>query len=496
MTVSILIDTNIVIYREDDDILDEKIQRLFKILEKPEFYFFIHENSFIDINNDKNESRRKVVLSKMNSYPILETKYNFKDDQKFNNIVGSSDTSNDYVDNSLLYSLLKGESTFLITNDNEIHKKAKKLDTLHENLSERVLNISEALDYFKESFPRSPYNITIGTMDHLDIGDPIFDKLKKDYEGFEDWFKLKQSAKRGCLYYCNQDNSLGALLIYKPHENEKIELIDKVLPYKNRLKIATMIVTFEGYKIGEFFLKWIINYSLSNNISELYLTHFIEGKDDSLVYLIEEYGFVFEGYNSLGEAIYTKSLNVKECEKKIQKEINQDTPIELAKKYYPYFYDGPEVNKIIVPITDKYHEKLFLSKSQQSTLFNDITVARNTIKKAYLSKTSTNINIGDILLFYQTHNNQGISEIGVVESSHRNLTLDDIIKTVGKRSVFSQEELKNFEDRNSVLLFIHSMEFNKIESKELVNLGLIKRAPMTAHTVSHEKYLKFKKRIQ
>ena len=45
-------------------------------------------------------------------------------------------------------------------------------------------------------------------------------------------------------------------------------------PLKNRVKIATMIVTSEGYKIGEFLLKWVINYTLSNNIDELYLTHF------------------------------------------------------------------------------------------------------------------------------------------------------------------------------------------------------------------------------
>ena len=157
---------------------------------------------------------------------------------------------------------------------------------------------------------------------------------------------------------------------------------------------------------------------------------------------------ILEGYNNLGEAVYTKSINREECEKKICDEIGEKSPIELAKKYYPYFYDGPEVNKIIVPITDEYHEKLFLSKSQQSSLSNDITVSRNTIKKAYLSNTPTNINVGDILLFYQTHTNQGISEIGVVESSHKDLSLEDIIKTVGKRSVFSQDDLKRFDGKN------------------------------------------------
>ena len=492
MVVSILLDTNIIIYREDNNIIDDKIQRLLKILNKPEFQVYIHENSYKDISNDENKERRKIVLSKMDTYQVLKTNYNFQEDGDFLDVVGDSNKSNEYVDNSLLYSLLKDEITFLITNDNGIHKKAKKL-----NLLERVFNISEALDYFKEKIPISPYNITRGTMDQLDVNDPIFDKLKKDYVEFEEWFKSKQKERRPCLTYINPDKSLGAVLIYKKEINEKIELKNKILPYKNRIKIATMIVTYRGYKIGEFFLKWIIDYTLSNNIDEVYLTHFVEGPDDSLVYLIKEYGFILEGCNHRGEAIYTKSLNREECEKKICDEISEKTPIELAKKYYPYFYDGPEVKKFVVPITDEYHERLFLSKSQQTLLTNEITVSRNTIKKAYLSKTQTTINEGDILLFYQTHSDQGISEIGVVESSDKDLNLEDIIKTVGKRSVFSQEGLKEFEGKNSVLLFIHSREFKKIPSDVIKNKKhIIKAAPQTTQSLDHEKYLEFKKLIQ
>lgn len=489
MSVSILLDTNIIIYREDNDILDTEIQRLSKLLNKSELKIYVHENSSKDINNDKDETRKEIILSKIKTYPILKTKYNFLEDDIFLNIVGYKDNSNDYVDNSLLYSLLKDEITFLITNDNEIHRKAKKL-----NLSERVFNIPEATNYFLEKIPTFPYNITKGTMDMLDINDPIFDTLKNNYKEFEYWFKEKQNDRRDCLFYINPNKLLGAVLIYKK-EREKIDLKDKILPYKDRIKIATMIVTYEGHKIGEFFLKWIINYAMSNNINELYLTHFIEN-NDSLVNLIEEYGFILKGQNYRGEAIYTKSINKEECEKHILEEINDKSPIELAKKYYPYFYDGPEVKKFIVPITDEYHERLFLSKTQQTSLTNEITISKNTIKKAYISKTPTKIDRGDILLFYQTHSNQGISEIGIVEFSEKDLNFDNMTKIVGKRSVFSQEELKEFEDNNTVLLFIHSSEFTKISSENLINKKLIKGPPFTAQSFNHEKYLKFKEMIQ
>ena len=40
------------------------------------------------------------------------------------------------------------------------------------------------------------------------------------------------------------------------------------------------------------------------------------------------------------------------------------------------------------------------------------------------------------------------------------------------------------------------MEFNKIPSKKLIKMGLIKRSPMTAHKLDSEKYLELKKMIQ
>ena len=144
MVVSLLLDTNIIIYREDNNVIEDN-----------------HENSFKDIDNDKNISRREIVTSKMKSYQILKTHYDFQKDTDFVRIVGYDGTSNEYVDNSLLYSLLKGETTFLITNDNGIHKKAKKLDKTHENISERVFNISEALNYFEEKIPKFQLSILL-----------------------------------------------------------------------------------------------------------------------------------------------------------------------------------------------------------------------------------------------------------------------------------------------------------------------------------------------
>ena len=493
MSTSILLDTNIIIYREDNDVIKKDIQELSKILYKENFKIYVHENSFKDINNDKNDKRKEIISSKMNTYPILKTKYNFQDDEEFLSIVGYKENTHDFVDNSLLYSILKGECTFLITNDNGIHKKAKKLDQIEHNFSERIFNTEELINNFKEYTPKYPYIIEKTTMNYLNIDDPIFDKLKKDYEEFETWFKIKQSEKRKCLVYNKPDKSHGALLIYKKEE-ETIPLDNKILPIKNRVKIATMIVTSEGYKIGEFLLKWIITYALKNNMEELYLTHF-EEDDDSLIYLIKEYGFQLEGKNNRGEVVYAKSINKSQITQNIENEIHRNSPLKIDKKYYPYFYDGLEVKKFIVPIKEEYHEKLFLSNPKQTALFNHITISNNTIKKAYLSKSRINVNAGDILLFYETPK-KGISQIGIVESSNKNLNMEDINKTVGKRSVYSQNELKRFEGNNLVILFIHTKEFDKIPYEILKKESIIKGAPQSIQSLEHEKYLKLKKMIK
>ena len=459
MSVAVLIDTNIIIKREDNEIIDKDIQNLIKNLNDLNFQILVHENSFKDIDNDKDEKRKKIVKSKMKSYPILKTEFDFIKDKEFSNLMKYGGNHHDYVDNSLLYSLLNNEVSFLISEDKGIHKKVNRLNNQYSNLNDRVFTIKEALSFFKQQSPILPYFIKKTSVNYLDINDNIFDKLKSDYVSFDSWFEKIQNQRRDSLVYYNSDGSLGALLIYKD-ENEIIDVGDIKLPSIDRVKIATMVVTNTGYKIGELFLSWIIDYALKNNKKELYLTHFRDGPDDPLIYLIEEYGFKCVGSRYNGELVHVKTINYKEVKKQIEECGNDCDYSLLSKQFYPYFYDGENVNKFIVPIQEEFHEKLFLSDVQQTSLDNftenkenAIEIQRHTIKKAYLSHSNTNLNSGDIVLFYESPN-KGISEIGIVEEFRKDLSYEEIINIVGKRSVYSQDELKAYGDRNSVILFI------------------------------------------
>lgn len=498
MSVAILIDTNIIIKREDPKILDRDVQKLMNTLNELDFQIYVHENSFKDIDNDKNEERKNIIKSKMNCYSILKTEFDFTKDVEFEELMNFDGNSHDYVDNSLLYSLLKNEVSFLITEDIEIHKKANRINNRFSNFNDKVFTIREALSFFKEQTPSLPYFIKKTTANLLNIKDPIFDKLKHDYLEFDNWFRKVQYQRRDCLCYFNSDESLGALLIYKS-ENENIDVGDFKLPAFDRIKISTMVVTNNGYKIGELFLSWIINYALRNNKEELYLTHYRDGEDDPLIYLIEEYGFECVGSRNDGELVYVKVINYERVQTQIDECGDNCDYATLSKKFYPYFYDGKNVDKYIVPIREQFHKKLFLSKDQQMSLsnfFGDkddvIEIQKNTIKKAYLSKSNTNLKPGDIVLFYETPK-KGISEIGVVEEFHKNLSYEEIISTVGKRSVYSSNELKSFEGKNSVILFIFSKKINKITKKNLINSNIIKAPPQSTQRIDENGYVKLKK---
>ncbi|GAG90575.1 unnamed protein product [marine sediment metagenome] len=141
----VLIDTNIFIQRENDHILQSDLQKLLNVLNKLKIEILIHPKSITDIERDTNEIRKKIMLSKIKTYSLLESPPEPNDNIYFLNIVGFPLKPNDYVDNSILYSVYKEALDFLISQDNGIHKKANRL-----SIRDRVLSIEDALKIFEK----------------------------------------------------------------------------------------------------------------------------------------------------------------------------------------------------------------------------------------------------------------------------------------------------------------------------------------------------------
>ncbi len=490
----ILLDTNIIILREDNKVIQEDLQTLMRVIQKLDYKILLHPKSIEDINRDSDDHRRKITISKFKTYATLESAPDVNTNFKFLDLIDSSKNENDVIDDSLIYAVYRNAVNFLITEDLGIHKKAKRIE-----LSERILNVIEALDLFKKELPREvnlPPALHKTTMASLDVNDPLFDSLREDYKDFNDWYANKSRTGRECWTYIRNNGSLGAVLIYK-FENESIHS-EPPLEKKDRLKIATMKVSHVGHKIGELLLKLSFELAIKNNISEIYLTHFTR-KNDYLVDLIDEYGFnkvsiMNYEWADIPEDIFLKKLIVSE------EDILNLTPAEISKKFYPNLYDGIEVSKHIIPIQPIYFDRLYTDFPKRQTTINEhlgqFIIEGNTIKKAYLSHASSKqMNAGDILLFYRSEDVQSILSIGVIDRVEYDMTdPTEILSMVGKRTVYSYTEIEEISKKaTTVILFNHHFHFKKpVKYNKLLNEKILRGPPQSITKIEHEDYQKIK----
>lgn len=481
-----LIDTNIFIYREDDRIISQNVSDLFGLLTDIPVEIFVHPASLEDIQRDTDQRRKDVMLSKIGMYKQLLSPPLSTIDNKYQTIVELPKTSQDRIDNEILYAVYRSAIDFLVTEDAGIHRKAYNL-----GIGDRVLYIDDAFQFFRQFIPKkekipSPPALKESFMYNLDLNDPIFDSLKRDYPEFVGWFRKKSREHRKCYVSYRSDGKIGALLIYKI-ENEPIDIIPP-LPQKERLKIATMKVTHVGNKIGERLLKLSVDLAIQNNCDEIYLTHFTE-ENDRLVELINEYGFEMVGKNSRGEEIFLKKLIPEP-----QDIVGMPLP-DIFKKYYPSFYDGPEVKKWIVPIYPEYHDRLFTDYgARQTTLFEhegEFIVEGNAIKKAYISHSSTRqLKTGDVLIFYRTTDVHSLTSLGIIdEVRFEMLDPDEIIRFVGKRTVYTHDEIVDIKKPLTVILFrYHFFLKTPISLDTLRESDLLTGHPQSIMQINDEKY--------
>ena len=407
------------------------------------------------------------------------------------NIVGAKNDPNESVDNWILYAVYKNAVHYLITEDKGIHKKSRKL-----NLKDRVLSINEALEKFNVNVHsnkvQKPPALKEDYVHNLDLNDPFFDSLKKSYPEFEEWFRRISQEGRKCFVHFKKDDRLGALLIYKIEE----DFIDVTLhlPKKKRLKLCTFKATTLGRKIGELFIKLSVEFSIKNDVKEIYLTLFSD-KESHLVKLISEYGFVKTVRNTRGEDIYVKSLAPE------KEELKSLPALKVSKEFWPYFKDGPEIDKFVVPIQPSFYGKLFTESGNRQTSLDEhrgeFIVEGNTIKKAYLCHSKTKkIRPGDVLLFYRSIDQSAITSIGVVEEVYLGLRdPDEIKKLVRKRTVYGDDEIKEMA-KNDTMIILFTWHFHlktPLKLKRLIQLEVLKAAPQSIMQIAHGKYLKVKR---
>lgn len=482
----ILIDTNIFIYREADQVLTENQQTLSRILHEIGALQIVHPLSVSELKKNPNPEKQKIMLSKIRAYLLLESPPDPIGDAGFCAQITPKPGTNDEIDNALLYCVCRDAVDYLITEDRKIIAKASRL-----GIDDRVFLISDALEFFQQFIitetPIAPPGLEEDFIYNLVLSDPIFDTLKEDYEEFEDWFKKISRQGRKCWVHYNLDGSIGALLIYKI-EDDPLDTIPP-FPKKKREKISTFIVRHIGQKIGELFIKLAVDIAIKNKTEEIYLTHFTK-PEDRLVELITEYGFILSAKNQRGEEIYIKKIFADPAR------VAGLPPLEISREYYPSFYDGLRVSKYFIPIWPENHERLFtdFKGSRQTKLpehSGTFIIEGNTIKKAYLSHTlNKQVAPGDIVFFYRSRDLRMVTSIGVIETVHRKLEAsDEIIKIVGKRTVYSRDEIEKMPKPVTVIMFRHHLHVkNPVSFKRLKELRILTFAPQSITKISEENY--------
>jgi len=459
----ILLDTNMFIYIEDFKVIEKEVLLLTKrLFDSNNYQIVIHPKTRYEISKLNDKKNRNIFLSKIAVYKEIESPPKVTND--FNQKAGCHN-EHDAIDNELLFAIHRNCAQYLITNDHDLIKKSSKV-----GLKDRVLSIQEALEKFKDKQDinvKKPTFINKKFLYELDIDDSFFDSLKDDYKGFDSWFSKKQ-AENAMAYVTEDKGKIKAFLMTKVEdETEDYSSFAKPFEPGKRLKVSTMKVADTGKRIGETFIKIIVDTARKEKVEEVYVTVF--NKQKQLIDLFNEYGFKF----------YTTKKTLK-ADDTYEDENVLVKSIKEKENYYPFFDLNRKV--FIVPIRSNYHSLLF-SESEKNYQMNmndmiGMNTASNSIKKAYLSDSNIKkIEVGSILLFYSSGKERAITSLGVVDGVFNSFAnFDELYNFVRKRTAYNENELKKgYKDDKLVILFKLYCSFDKyVTYNFLLNSGIIK----------------------
>jgi rRNA-processing protein FCF1 len=482
-----LLDTNIIIHRETINPSNEDIGELFLWLDRLKYEKCIHRITEEEIDKNKNGEARKAFAIKLKSYYRLPTEAPLG--YEISAISKGDATESDKNDTLLLNEVYSARVDYLITEDRKIHEKARKL-----GIDDKVFTIEGFIEKVSSENPGlADYQVLSVKKEYfanINLKDEFFDSLRKTYPGFDVWFGRKANE---LAYVCTASQKVVAFLYLKiEDESEPYDDINPVFKKKKRLKIGTLKVQLNGFKLGERFLKIVYDNALRSSVDEIYVT--IYPDETLLIGLLKDYGFQRWGTKAAKEDVYVRDLTPR-------------ASLEHPKTTYPFI--SRTANKFIVPIYPAYHTELFpdsILRTESKLDYVENEPHRNAISKVYISRSiNRDLKPGDIIVFYRTkepersaYHTSVITTIGVVESVNTNIKDQaHFISLCRKRSVYTDEELIrhwNYNPRNRpfIVNFLYIYSFPKrVNLENLIRLGVIKdidSAPQGFESLSEESF--------
>lgn len=316
----------------------------------------------------------------------------------------------------------------------------------------------------------------------VNLEDPFFDSLKTDYVEFPDWFKRKSDTGEYALVF-HDEQGVGAF-VYLKRENEAIELLDKTLPAKPRVKIGTLRLAerFRGLRLGEGALGVSLWKWRDDNVDDIYVTVF--ERHTELINLFERFGFKCIGINGRGERVYLKS----------RKSIDYTDPNAAFPFICPNFSKAG-----LIPIYERFHDRLFpYSELKIKRREIEEETAGNGITKVYIGTpyTAMHYEVGEPVGIYRIYEGETGKTYKSAVTSYCTITKMDIIKNRGKatvslvefinnagnKTVFSPEELASIYEQDNVVMLelIYNGFFgkgNNVIHRDLKDQGLFETHP-------------------
>lgn len=307
----------------------------------------------------------------------------------------------------------------------------------------------------------------------IDLDDKFFDTLKKDYPRFDAWFQ-KKSEDNSKAYVQYTDNNLQAFLYLKDESGEELTDIAPARPACNRLKVGTFKIDAHNTKLGEHFVKKIMDAALYKRADEIYVTIF--PKHEGLIRILQRYGFIEEGEKG-DEIVLVKNM------KAITGDILKDYPLIKT----------TDKRKFLLSVYPKYHTQMFPDsilrneESQKYELIKDISYT-NSIHKIYLCfmHNTALLQRGDIVAIYRTKDDKGsaryrsvitsVCQIEEVKTNKDFENVEDFLAYTNYYSIFNPEELRQwYLQKNCHVL---KMTYNIALTKRVTNGFLVDELKM------------------
>lgn len=460
-----LLDTNIVIHRENKKVSNYSIGHLFRWIDRLKYDKVIHPYTISEIQKYRDPETQEAISVKLESYEVLKAIH--QPDAVFLTQIGQPEKNeNDHVDNCLLYEVYLGHVDIFITEDRRLRNKAARL-----GLIDRVFSINSFISKVTAENPDLIEYKALAVekvyFGNVDVNDSFFDSFRNAYEEFDRWFARKCDEE---AYICrsNDGKILGFLYLKTEGTFENYSDIEPPFSPKRRLKVGTFKVESTGFRLGERFIKIIFDNALQRKVDEIYVTLFTDrGELVALEGLLCRWGFVSHGIKHTGkkkEKVLVKPLHILH---------NDVTP----KLNFPNF--SHSCNKYILPIMPQYHTTLLPDSqlnSENRIDFLGREPHRYALQKVYISWAPTNgAKPGDLILFYRMGANgenkkykSVISTIAIVDEIIENIhTEKELLSLCQNRSVFTIDELKRFWSKHRCNLKILKFIFVKSLTKRL-----------------------------